>query len=167
MVNRFGHPSLFDKRMGDEFAVFTVMKLIFPQYIKKSRFQKVHFCCTLMTNYVHILVFKMSNQKAMLWFPNSIDWATSAASAVHALQAKEKGFHFRKKLTWTWWNTKLFLPCFVAAVVAQSTENLQSFMKSQHFLTKINYMKSYFLAFISTSSTTNHHVCYHTNPFLP
>ena len=70
MVNRFGHPSLFDMCMGDEFAIFTVIKLnfnnIFSKPFKKNRIQKVRFCSQLVTDYVQILGFKNFNQKSML-----------------------------------------------------------------------------------------------------
>ena len=65
----------------------------------------------------------------MLWFPTFVDWARSAVWAVHVKQVsilQENYWNLKK------WNKEKGL--FVAAVVAQSTKNLEYFVEIGEFL---------------------------------
>ena len=112
------------------------------------------------------MTFKNTCQNSMLWFPTQLDSATSAASAVHAKQENIKvSIDFRNGMELAKLN-KIF-SLFVAAVVAESSWKLESFMKRLHLLINFSSESPHFASFFNTSGNTFHHLCYYKYPFLP
>ena len=102
----------------------------------------------------------------MLWFPTQLDSATSAASAVHAKQENIKvSIGFRNGMELAKLNKIFFL--FVAAVVAESSWKLESFMKRLHLLINVSSESPIFPPFYSTSGITFHYLCHWIYSFLP